>query len=1030
MNIKSYKIMGGIGVGVIYGKLFGTPIIMKDKEEILFPYNKVKALFYYLLVNKQCSRDELAGLLWPDEEDNTAKKNLRNAIYKIKKSFGEEVLISPKKSIVMLNTQLEIKTDVDDFINSEDNCLEFYKGEFLQGFFVKNAQCFEEWTIKMREHFKETYRNKLYYYINNSKQGFINIDIEKYAKLLIQLDEFDEKAYRTLMLFYKENRKYEKALKVYDKLSGILMQELGIAPDEETRNILNEILENLTLKEESLKDEKNTNFYGRKTEMQFLKKNFRNFLADKEGKSVIIIGEAGVGKTALKEKFISSIEDDVYIFQAECYQVEKVYLLKTWNSIISKLSETIESENISIPTIWTHIISAIFPEIYKSGENSNIKLIENIDTLKYEVVGDALVELLKKVTEKKKVIFVFEDIQWMDAMSLSLLSSIIFHQYRSNIIFIATCRNEYDENVDGFMTSMNNYNKVITLNLNRFTREEMEDLIRCSVPNYKITKELIKKMYDETEGNAFFINEYLNAIKSGNDINIMSSKMQDVLKSRFLDVSEEGRKILNIASLFFDEINIDILIKLTGKEELELMDIIEELEHKFILKDITENGTVSFKFTHQKLREFVYLKQSEGRKKILHNKIAKLLEKTLKNNKGDINMYHKLIYHYTNAGNDIEALNYKIKSLNYYLNFSHELFPIVNSHESDGYKGAYFSKKQTISSLKDIEKVLKEVKKKEGSNEEIKEIEIAFLHMKGRYLIREGDYEEGTSIIQDMIEKSIEIGDRDYALEGYKQIIYYCIQTNNIEVMMKYVSLALNLAVECNYHKETGILLRLKGLYKIMCGEYKQAEELLNESISIFNITKEVADRYSLNIAAAYNYIGEIRRVNMKFSEAIKYYDKAIAICEDKKALSSLSVFNINAGQAAFDMGDYKRSKEYFEKAFSLYKQYDSIWRRSIVEAFMSLLYVKEGKYNEALKYLKSADMHSQKIRNPHEVGIVFRVKAEIRMSMEKNEALNKVFLRYLNKDKDYYCEEGISFLKNSRDNYEIEVINSMRKNI
>ena len=80
-------------MGIIYGKLFGTPTIMKDHEEVIFPYNKVKALFYYLLVNKKCSRDELAGLLWPDEEENIAKKNLRNAIYKIKKTFGEEVLI-------------------------------------------------------------------------------------------------------------------------------------------------------------------------------------------------------------------------------------------------------------------------------------------------------------------------------------------------------------------------------------------------------------------------------------------------------------------------------------------------------------------------------------------------------------------------------------------------------------------------------------------------------------------------------------------------------------------------------------------------------------------------------------------------------------------------------------------------------------------------------------------------------------------------------------------------------------------------
>jgi len=279
-----------------------------------------------------------------------------------------------------------------------------------------------------------------------------------------------------------------------------------------------------------------------------------------------------------------------------------------------------------------------------------------------------------------------------------------------------------------------------------------------------------------------------------------------------------------------------------------------------------------------------------------------------------------------------------------------------------------------------------------------------------------------------MIEKSIEIKDRDYGLEGYKQMIYYCIQTNKTDLMIRYVELALDLAVECNYHKEIGILLRLKGLYKIMCGEYEEAEKLLNESINIFNVTKQVADKYSLNIAAAYNYIGEIRRFNMKFSEALNYYDKAIAICENKNALTSLAVFNINAGQAAFDMGDYYGAKDYFEKAYSLYNQFDSIWRRSILEAFMALLYVKEGNYSEGLQYLKNADAHSQKLKNPHEIGVVYRIKAEIRVSMEGNENLNKIYSKYLDKDIDYYCDEGIKFLKEARDNYEIEVINVLRK--
>lgn len=58
----------------VYVKLFGTPVVTEDEKEVHFPYGKVKALFYYIAVNKKATRDELATLLWTEENDSVAKK--------------------------------------------------------------------------------------------------------------------------------------------------------------------------------------------------------------------------------------------------------------------------------------------------------------------------------------------------------------------------------------------------------------------------------------------------------------------------------------------------------------------------------------------------------------------------------------------------------------------------------------------------------------------------------------------------------------------------------------------------------------------------------------------------------------------------------------------------------------------------------------------------------------------------------------------------------------------------------------------
>ncbi|MBE6081195.1 MAG: tetratricopeptide repeat protein [Tissierellaceae bacterium] len=1017
-------------MNLIYCKMFGTPVIMNNNKKIFFPYKKAEALFYYMVLKKQVSRDELAGLFWADKDESIAKKNLRNAIYEVKKSFNEEVFISPINSIVMLNPEINIKSDVDIFLKDHEKSIEVYTGEFLQGFFIKDAEGFEKWLDKLKEDFREQYITKIYERIEEDEKKSYFKDIGKYAKLIIAADEFDEKAYGILMNYYKNTENYGKAVNVYNNLSQLLKKELGITPDWHTEEIFKEIMKiiNKRKKPESMTSKEF--FYGRNNELKILKNNYENFTLGNNGKSVIIVGEAGIGKTGLKDKFIKGInEKEVYIFEADCYQVEKEYLLKPWDIILSEISDVLEDEKINIPQIWEDIISRVFPQFHKKEKDNDndIKYIESIGNVKYEIISDILIYILKRIIEKKKVVFIFEDIQWMDNESLSLLTSVILHQQKNDVIFIVTCRNEYDSDVDKFVTIMDSYNKLITINLPRFTEEEVKMFVKTLFPDIHISDKTLRKIYSETEGNTFFLTEYLNIIKSNGDTNIMSIKMKDILKSRFLYISEEGKKILNIASIFFDGVPLEILKNLTGKEDLELIDIIEELENKFILKELKIDGEINFKFTHQKLREFVYMNQSEGRKRILHNKIGDLLEKNLSSDKADINEYHKLMYHYFNGSNKIKYLNYKIKSLNYYLNFSHELFPIIIDSNNDIYKHAYFSREQTIKYLKDIEELLKEIKGKGKPNNEILKLEIAFFHIKGRYLIRDGNYEQGTEYIKRMIKESLDIEDRDHALEGYKQMIYFCIQTNETEAMVKYVEQGLDIAMECNYHKEIGILLRLKGLYRIMCGEYKEAEELLNKSINTFNITEQIASKYSLSIAASYNYIGEIRRLNMKFDEALNYYDKAIAMCENKNSLTSLAIFNINAGQAAFEMGDYKKSKKYFEKAYELYNQFDSVWRKAILGAFMALINIKENDYYKALECLRNADIYSQRMKNPHEMGIVYRVKAEVRIAMEHNEKLYNVFIQYLDRNANYYCEEGMKYLKIARENYEIEVINTLR---
>ncbi|MEA1939862.1 MAG: AAA family ATPase [Candidatus Caldatribacteriota bacterium] len=1015
-------------------RTFGIPAVIGDNgNRILFPYTKLEALFYYIVINKKATRDELADLLWGNCNEKYAKKNLRNAIYNISKLFKKDIFISPKRTFLALNPKLEIKLDLDIFLQDNIVGINVYAGEFLKGFFVKQAERFEEWMVERKRHYHELYIRKLYFQLNkNFKEKSYN-NTEYYAKLIIKADKFDENAYRLLIKTYLNKGDYTKAIKVYNELLKFLKKELNIEPDTNTKILINKVLKlrNIDKKQESFFYKKY--FYGREKELSFIFSEYKKFINNKDYRSIILFGEAGVGKTGLIQEFNNLIKNDkVSVFKTNCYQTEENYILKAWNNIFSMIPNNILA-TIKYPK--SSVISnlfPIFPHNKKEGlSNNSTKLIKKLTYFKYQKLEEEIIKILNKISRQNKIILIFEDIHWIDIKSLSLLAHVLLYYKKNNIFFILSCRNEKIEKINKFLSLIIRYNKYLKISINRFNKEETKSFIQYVLPEYRLSPVSFSKIFQETEGLPLFIVEVIEAIKANKEIGtIFTHKIQDILESRFFKISEKEKNILNIISLFFNGVNLKLLKKITGEEELKIMNVIENLENKFLIKEIDSPQGVIFKFTHQKLREFVYLKQPLIKRKVLHNRIGVIIKDSLKNKKNiNIQIYSSLIYHFENAGNIILALKYSIKYIEFYLDFAHELFPTITKVKVRMGRELFFKKREITNYFEEINKLLKAGEKKYGLITDILKFKVYYYHIVGRYYIREGFYDKGIKFIYSMIRHAESINDYRYILKGFRQIIYYCIQIHDCELMKKYVEKGLLLSKKHHYRDETAFFLRLKGLNKIMIADYEEGEKYLNRSIEILQQLSHSEIKYLLNIAGAYNYLGDIKRYNMKPYDSLFYYKKAIAICKNKNLNKSLALIYTRIGKSYFDMSNYDKAKDYFEEAIFLYRKFNSFWGRSISNGYLSLIYTKEGKYLKAYNALKSADKFCQKIKSPYELGLIYRIKAEIKREMKFNKLLRKVFEKYLIFDVKDYCKQGIEKLAAIKEAYEKNILVEILKN-
>ena len=81
--------------------------------------------------------------------------------------------------------------------------------------------------------------------------------------------------------------------------------------------------------------------------------------------------------------------------------------------------------------------------------------------------------------------------------------------------------------------------------------------------------------------------------------------------------SSEERSILDLLSFFFDGASFDMMRSLSGKEEYELITILENLIDKKLIREVIRAESVAFQFSHQKILEYVYGELSLTKRRIL-----------------------------------------------------------------------------------------------------------------------------------------------------------------------------------------------------------------------------------------------------------------------------------------------------------------------------------------------------------------------------------------------------------------------------
>ncbi len=243
--------------GLNIAALGGLEIILDDTAVSNLASRKAEALLVYLACNPMPhARDTLAALLWDDRPQNRALGNLSVLLSSLRKKLDSFLTITRYE--IGFNFETEHWLDVAQFENQIKNIVRkkelsraeaaqlarsatLYRGDFLAGFYIRQAGGFDEWMFLERERLQQlalqAYGRLADFYMERGQYP----DGIASATCLVQLNPLLEMGHRRLMMLYVLDGQRSAALAQYMVCRHLLDSELGVDPDPETTTLYEQI---------------------------------------------------------------------------------------------------------------------------------------------------------------------------------------------------------------------------------------------------------------------------------------------------------------------------------------------------------------------------------------------------------------------------------------------------------------------------------------------------------------------------------------------------------------------------------------------------------------------------------------------------------------------------------------------------------------------------------------------------------------------------------------------------------------------
>jgi DNA-binding SARP family transcriptional activator len=565
---------------------------------------KEAGLLAYLALEGVSSRSRLAGLLWPEGDEERARANLRQRLARLRRAIGEAVVDDGPGLRLAEGVILD----------------EQAAGELLAALDYDDCSEFDQWLSRHRCATQAQDRERLLAEAQRLMDTDRFDEAVRRAEQAIAADPAAETSYRQLMKWYYLRGDSAAAVAVWDRCKDVLRREFGLTPSPQTSELGRAILQARqpptrpcgpgSIPVTVLRPPR---LIGRQAPLQKLR------AAWSLGQMFVVSGEGGIGKSRLLAEFIG---EDASVLICAARPGDRAAPYSTLGRLLAAANERFRP--LLDPAVALDVGRLVPPLL--AADRQPAALSTDADRLRFVASIESFTAACRAGGASGVVI---DDLQFADNASAAVFRS-LFDPSRaphgSLRAGFSTRNDSMDAGSREFLRDLNASWHVTTVELEPLASADIGRLLASLQVSGLQTQAWVAALARHAGGNPAYLLESVKTVLADGPVSEVPSRLPlpatvEAAVGRRLDhLSPDARALAQLASVAAAAFSVPLAARALGKPPLALTPAFAELERLQILK-----GSA---FVHDIVQEATLRSVPEAIRGLLHRTVAEHLEST------------------------------------------------------------------------------------------------------------------------------------------------------------------------------------------------------------------------------------------------------------------------------------------------------------------------------------------------------------------------------------------------------------------